>query len=490
MKGMPHTVSALGHVLIAFGAIILSPIVVALIEREYFAVIPFSCASLIAGGLGLLCRKFAKKTRNFDTLTRNEGMLIVCLAWITAAAMGAIPYLFYGLSPLDAYFESMSGITTTGATVLLDFSRYPKSFFFWRSLTQWLGGMGIIVLFVAVLPQFKIAGRQMFFAEAPGPMEEKVTPKITQTAKALWFVYIGLTALEILLLILAGMPPFDAVCNSFSTMAAGGFSPHPRSIMGYESDRIVWIIIVFMILAGSNFALQYRSIARRNIKILLRSEEFRGYMTIILAAGGCLSTVLILGEKMSAVDAVRNSLFQIVSILTTTGFATADFAVWVVPGQVVLYSMMLIGGCAGSAGGGIKVVRILVWAKYLQREVIQIIHPRVVRPIKIDQKVVPDSIQQQILGFILFYVLLSIISSLLITAIEGDVIIGLVGTFATIGNIGPAFGSIGPMGSYGNLSVPTKTILILNMVVGRLEIIPFVAMLHPNFWKLGSKVRF
>jgi trk system potassium uptake protein TrkH len=485
MKSMPHTVSALGHILIAFGAIILSPIVVALIEREYFAIVPFTCASFISVGLGLVCRKLEGKKTNFDKLTRNEGMLIVCLTWMTAAAMGAIPYMFYGLSPLDAYFESMSGITTTGATVLLDFSRYPKSFFFWRSLTQWLGGMGIIVLFVAVLPQFKIAGRQMFFAEAPGPTEEKVTPRITQTAKALWCVYIGLTAVEILVLILAGMQPFDAVCNSFSTMAAGGFSPHPQSIMGYENNRIVWIIIVFMILAGSNFALQYRSIARRNIKILFRSEEFRGYLTIILAVGGCLSTILILGEKMSALDALRNSLFQIVSIITTTGFATADFAVWVVTGQVVLFSMMLIGGCAGSAGGGIKVVRILVWAKYLQREVIQIIHPRVIRPIKIDQKAVPDSIQQQILGFVLFYVLLSVISSLLITAIEGDGMVGIVGTFATIGNIGPGFGAIGPMGSYGNLSAPTKTILILNMVVGRLEIIPFVAMLHPSFWKLG-----
>jgi trk system potassium uptake protein len=224
------------------------------------------------------------------------------------------------------------------------------------------------------------------------------------------------------------------------------------------------------------------------MKLLYKSEEFRGYMIIILAVSGCLSTILIFGEKMHALDALRNSLFQVVSILTTTGFATSDFAAWVVPSQVVLFSVMLIGGCAGSAGGGIKVVRILVWAKYLQREVIQIIHPRVVKPIKIDQKAVPASIQQQILGFVLFYVLLSSISSLLITAIEGDGTVGLVGTFATIGNIGPGFGSIGPMGSYGSLSASTKMILIVNMVVGRLEIIPFVAMLHPSFWKIGRKV--
>jgi trk system potassium uptake protein TrkH len=325
----------------------------------------------------------------------------------------------------------------------------------------------------------------MFFAEAPGPTEEKVTPRITKTAKALWLVYIGLTTAEILALILAGMQPFDAVCNAFSTMAAGGFSPHPLSIMGYESNTVVWIITVFMILAGSNFALQYRCLSRRSVMVLIRSEELRGYMLIILAASVLLGMLLIIAEKLSGPDALRDGMFQVVSIITTTGFATADFALWAVASQVVLFSMMLIGGCAGSAGGGIKVVRILVWAKYLQKEVIQIIHPQVVRSIKMDHKAVPTNIQQQILGFLLFYLLLSIISSLLITAIEGDGVIGIVGTFATIGNIGPGFGSIGPMGSYGALSLPTKMILIFNMVVGRLEIIPFVAMLHPHFWKLG-----
>lgn len=482
---MVQTISALGHILIALGIIIISPIAVALIEREYFSIVPFACGSVICVGIGLLCRKLGRHITNYDKLTRSEGMLIVCLTWIITAAMGAIPYLFYGLSPLDAYFEAMSGITTTGATILLDFSHYPKSFFFWRSLTQWLGGMGIIVLFVAVLPQFKIAGRQMFFAEAPGPTEDKVTPRITHTAKALWCVYIGLTVMEIILLLLAGMPPFDAVCNSFSTMAAGGFSPHAQSIMGYENNTAVWIIMVFMLLAGSNFALQYRSLTRRNPMILGRNEEFRGYLLIILAAAGILFLTLLFSGSAAPPDAMRNSLFQVVSLITTTGFATADFALWAVPCQVVLFSMMLIGGCAGSAGGGIKVVRVLVWAKYLQREILQTIYPRAVRPLKIDQKAVPDSIQQQILGFLLFYILLTIISSLLITAIEGDGVVGLVGTLATIGNIGPGGGSIGPMGSYGSLSVPTKTILIANMVVGRLEIIPFVAMLHPNFWKLN-----
>jgi trk system potassium uptake protein TrkH len=209
-----HILSALGLILTAFGTILLLPIAVALLEKEYQAILPFLSAAVCSIVLGLVFRRAGGYLKNFDAFKRNEGMLIVCLAWVMAAAMGAIPYLFFGLSPVDAYFESMSGITTTGATVLTDFSRYPKCFFFWRGLTQWLGGMGIIVLFVAILPQFKVAGRQMFFAEAPGPTEEKVTPRITQTAKALWVVYILLTAAEIIALTVAGMNPFDAVCNS------------------------------------------------------------------------------------------------------------------------------------------------------------------------------------------------------------------------------------------------------------------------------------
>jgi trk system potassium uptake protein TrkH len=478
-----HILSALGLILTAFGTILLLPIAVALLEKEYQAILPFLSAAVCSIVLGLVFRRAGGYLKNFDAFKRNEGMLIVCLAWVMAAAMGAIPYLFFGLSPVDAYFESMSGITTTGATVLTDFSRYPKCFFFWRGLTQWLGGMGIIVLFVAILPQFKVAGRQMFFAEAPGPTEEKVTPRITQTAKALWVVYILLTAAEIIALTVAGMNPFDAVCNSLSTMAAGGFSPHPQSIMGYGNNTITWIVMVFMLLAGSSFVLQYWVLVRRKPQLFLSSEEFRGYILIILVAGSGLAGVIYFSSTAAPLDALCDSLFQIISIITTTGFASSDFALWAVAGQVILFSMMLVGGCAGSAGGGIKVVRILFWAKYLRREIIQIIHPQIVKPIKLDLKTVHSDIQQQIIGFLLFYLLIMIISALAVTAIEGNGVIGLVGTAATLGNIGPGFGEIGPMGSFGALSLPTKLIFIVNMAVGRLEIIPFLAMFHPDFWR-------
>jgi trk system potassium uptake protein TrkH len=479
-----HISSSLGIILVAFGIILLSPIIVALIERDYYSILPFSVAAMCSVAIGLLLQKTGGFLRNFDNLKRNEGFLIVALAWIVTAAMGAIPYLFYGLSPLDAYFESASGITTTGATIFVDFSLYPKSLFLWRSLSQWLGGMGIVVLFVAILPQFKVAGRQMFFAESPGPTEEKVTPRITQTAKALWLVYCVLTLVEIACLILAGMPAFDAVCNSFSTMAAGGFSPHPQSIMGYNSPTITWIIIGFMFLAGSNFAWQYQTVARRRLAALIKREEFKGYTIIILTVSLLLAVDLAFNNNGNWLASIRESLFQIISIVTTTGFSSSDFALWSIAAQTLIFSVMLVGGCAGSAGGGIKVIRVILGAKYMRREIIQLVHPRAVMPIKIDGKTVPDTIQFQVLAFLLFYIVLMTISAYAVTIIEGSASIGLVGTAATIGNIGPGFGEIGPMGTYGHLSWATKIIFIVNMIVGRLELIPFLAMLHPDFWRL------
>ncbi len=476
--------NVLGIILVAFGTIMVVPIAVALFLREYQAILPFAVSLLIGVVLGVLCRWLGRFSRDFDSLSRLEGLLIVSLTWIVTAALAAIPYLFFGLSPIDAYFEAVSGITTTGATILGDFSLYPKTFFFWRSLTQWLGGMGIIVLFVAVLPQFSVAGRQLFFAEAPGPTEEKITPRIAHTAKALWLVYCLLTILEVLFLIYYGMPLFDAICNSFTTLAAGGFSPHARSIEGYNSNAIVWVITVFMFLAGGNFALQYRAFFQLRFKSLLINEEFRFYTVIVVAVSLCLTLAL----QVSGVDDfaanIRNSFFQVVSILTTTGFASVDFNLWAIPAKTILFTVMLVGGCAGSAGGGMKVVRVLFAMKYLKREVAQVVHPRAVFPVKIDRASVPADIQRQILGFLLFYVFILTISSLAVTMLENNMVTGLVGTAATLGNIGPGYGTIGPMGSFGELTGATKLIFIADMIVGRLELIPFLAMLHPDFWSL------
>jgi trk system potassium uptake protein TrkH len=346
--------------------------------------------------------------------------------------------------------------------------------------------MGIIVLFVAILPQFAVAGRRMFFAEAPGPTEDKITPRIAHTAKALWLIYVLLTIVEIALLYYADMPLFDAVCNGLSTMAAGGFSPHPQSILGYNNPTVTWIITIFMFLAGSSFALQYRFLVQMRPNSLLKSEEFQLYTAIIIVASLGLCGLLFVGHGQpygyGFRDSIRDGFFQVVSILTTTGFASADFGLWIVPAQAVLMIVMFVGGCAGSAGGGIKVVRILFVGKFLRREISQVVHPQAIFSVKIDKTTVADDIQRQILGFLLFYIVLIVTSGTLVTMLEGDATVGFVGTAVTIGNIGPGFGEIGPMGSFGMLTVPTKIIFIINMITGRLELIPFLAMLHPDFW--------
>lgn len=481
----PRTIAAaLGIILIAFGAIVPTPVLVALLYGEKQAVTPFLAAAALSLGLGLLCSRYGHFGHNFDNIKRSEGLLIVTLCWILVAAIGAVPFVFFGLSPVDAYFESVSGFTTTGATILLDFSLYPKAFFFWRSLTQWLGGMGIIVLFVAILPQLGVAGRRIFFAEAPGPTEDKLTPRVAHTAKALWLIYLVLTLLQIALLALAGMPLFDAVCNSFSTMAAGGFSPHPQSIMGYQSPTITWIVTLFMTLAGANFALQYKCFFKGKAQALLGNEEFRLYLSIIVVASLLLAFFVATAPGGELAASLRDGAFQVVSILTTTGFASADFALWTVPAQAVIFAMMLVGGCAGSAGGGVKVIRVLFVGRFLKREIDQLVHPKAVLPIKIDRVTVADDVQRQMLGFVLFYLVLMLISGLAVTMIEQNASIGLVGTAATIGNIGPGFGDIGPMASFGTLHWLSKAIFTADMIVGRLELIPFLAMLCPEFWDL------
>jgi trk system potassium uptake protein len=477
--------SAFGIILIAFGVIVLLPIIVAAIDGDSRSALPFLIASLSSFALGIFCRWHGRFNRNFDAMKRTEGLLIVTLTWVVSAAIGAIPYVFFGLSPLDAYFEAVSGFTTTGATILLDFALYPKAFFFWRSLTQWLGGMGIIVLFVAILPQLGVSGRRIFFAEAPGPTEDKFTPRVAHTAKALWLIYLLLTFLQIICLVIAGMPLFDATCNSFSTMAAGGFSPHPQSIMGYQSSIITWIVTLFMVLAGANFALQYKCFIKGKARSLFTNEEFLLYLGITVFASLLLATFLFTNTNDTASSSLRNSTFQVASILTTTGFASADFALWAIPAQTVLFAMMLIGGCAGSAGGGVKVVRVLFVGRFLKREIDQIVHPKAVLPIKIDRVTVPEDVQRQMISFLLFYLVLMIFSGFIVTMIEQNATIGLVGTAATLGNIGPGFGDIGPMASFGNLHWSSKTIFILDMIVGRLELIPFLAMLCPEFWSFG-----
>jgi trk system potassium uptake protein TrkH len=414
-------------------------------------------------------------------IRRVEGLVIVAITWMAVAHLAAIPYLWSGLGVTDSLFESMSGLTTTGATVLRDFDTFGRGIFFWRALTQWLGGLGVIALFIAVLPRLAIGGRELFFAEAAGPTEEKLTPQLRHTAIALWKIYALLTAAEVVALTLAGMPVFDAICNAFATMAAGGFSPHPQSIAGYRSAAIDWIITAFMFVAGANFALQYRA-ARGSRNALIQDEEFRAYAGIVLVAAVLLAAELF-RQGTTTHDAIRHGAFQVVSILTTTGFASDDFQLWSDQAKIVLFLLMFVGGCAGSAGGGPKVVRHVLMARFTLRELKRTLHPRAILPVKLWGRVVPEHILRDVQVFMLFYLLTFAVGAALVVLLGADLLTGITASIACLGNIGPGFGPIGPMGSFADLHPVSKFVLTLEMWIGRLEVLTVLVLFRLEVWR-------
>ena len=480
-----YLANSIGLTLKYIGVVIFAPVVVALYYGEYTSILPFTVAALISIFLGFSLSKFvpnASKLENLNDINKSEALFIVAFSWIAFSIIGCIPYLFFDLNPVNALFESVSGITTTGATVLTHFD-YPHAFFFWRSFTQWLGGLGIIVLFIAILPQFAIAGRQMFFAETPGPTEDKITPRIKNTASALWKVYLGFTILEVICLVIAGMPKFDAVCNSLSTLSAGGFSPHSESIIGYHSNAVVWIILIFMFLAGVSFNLQYKILNSKNPFQIFKNEEFRVYFFMVFVMSGLITLSLLIHNNFGFVNNLRDSLFQVVSITTSSGFASVDFEQWNYTPKLLLFMVMFMGACASSAGGGIKIARWLVIFKSMKSEVVKILHPNAIINIKIDEKTVPPETAKQITVFVFFYFLIFAITAIILSLLEHNSAIGLSGAISSLGNIGPGVASmIGPLGNYEHLHTCSKIIFIVNMLVGRLELIPFIVMLNKDFW--------
>jgi trk system potassium uptake protein TrkH len=402
--------------------------------------------------------------------------------WAVLAHAAALPYIAAGMTPIDALFESMSGLTTTGATTFRDFSEYGRGVFFWRSLTQWLGGLGVIALFVAILPRLAIGGRQLFFAEAPGPTDEKLTPQVRKTAAALWLMYVFLTVAEAGALRWAGMSWYDAACHALTTLAAGGFSPHPLSIMGYADPTIEWIIIGFMFLAGANFALQVRAIRGRPL-LFFRDDEIRVYVGIIVVFTA-LATLFLWRHDIPAFgDAVRTGLFQVLSILTTTGYASADFQLWNDQTKMLLLVLMFVGGCAGSAAGGPKVVRHLLIARYTLQELKRALHPRAVLPVKLGRRTVPDEVMRAVLVFFLFYLLVFAICTFVVAALGADLITAVTASIASLGNIGPGLNQVGPMAHYADLHPVSKLMLVAAMWVGRLEVLTVLALLRPEVWR-------
>ncbi len=438
----------------------------------------FAGTALISGVIGLLLQNFG--VRNAEP-TRREALFGVLSLWLFVPLFGSIPYMIGGFSPLNAIFEAMSGFTTTGATVLRDFDSFPKSLFMWRSLTQWFGGIGIIVLFIAVFPQLAIAGRQLFFAEAPGPTEERLTPRLRNTANAVLLVYVGLTLLAALSYGLAGMSAYDAIAHAFTTLAAGGFSPNGLSFAGYANPALDWIAVFFMTFAGANFALQYRAISGRPLD-LWRDAEFRAYLSIILIAATLLT--LALSRLYPFWTALRHGFFQVLSILTTAGYASVDFAAWPQQAQMILLVLMFIGGSAGSAAGGIKVVRWLIISKNTARELRRALHPRAILPVRVGRHTIPEEVLRAVAAFITLYIGLFAFSTAVLVWFGADFTTAFTAAIATIGNIGPGLAAVGPMANFADLHPVSRALLTFDMYAGRLEIITVFVLLDPKSWRL------
>lgn len=470
-------------VLLIFSVVLLLPIIVALCYKETSAIFPFLIASVTAFMSAVTIKSIVRGTsgvKSINDIKKSEGLCVVVFSWILAGIFASIPFLFFGLSPLNAFFEATSGITTTGATIFTHFD-YPHTLFFWRSFTQWLGGMGIIVLFIAILPQFAIAGRQMFFAEAPGPTEEKFTPRIKSTASALWKIYAGLTLLEFIILNFCGMDIFEAICHSFSSVSGGGFSPKGDSIIGY-SYAVMWIIAFFMFFAGASFNLQYRAWTRLNPLELFKNEEFRTYFAVVIIVSLTLTVSLFSNMHYDIPKSFTNAFFNVSSVISSTGFCSDNYAAWDYTSKILLFIAIIFGSCASSAGGGLKVMRWLLIFKIMKYEMIKILHPKAVFNIKIGSYSVPKDVLYQILMFVSYYFAIIVVSAFIIALMEKNTSLAITTAVSAVGNVGPAFGIAGPLGNFDSFSDLSKIILIIDMYVGRLELIPFLVLFQKDLW--------
>jgi len=419
-------------------------------------------------------------------LSNRDGFLVVTLFWAVLGTAGCLPFIFspsVELSVTDAVFESISGLTTTGATVISGLDELPQSILFYRQLLQWLGGMGIIVLAVALLPMLGIGGMQLYRAESPGPVKDnKLVPRLAETAKSLWLLYLSLTVVCMLAYWAAGMSIFDAISHSFSTVAIGGFSTHDASIAYFDNPLIEFIAVFFMVVAGINFALHFLALQKRQLKHYLKDPEFQFYVFILGSVS--LITVVVLaadGTYGSLFEALRRGLFQVVSFATTTGYATADFNSWPLFLPYVLLYAAIIGACAGSTGGGMKVIRILLIFKQGFREVQRLIHPRAIIPIKLGKKVMSDRIVESVWGFFAVYVMAFMVMLLALLTTGLDIITAFSAVGACINNLGPGLSDVAL--TYGALPGAAKWILCLAMLLGRLEVFTLLVLFTPMFWK-------
>ena len=472
-----------GQLLMLFSVTLLPPILIDIYYREdagqaFF----YSYLGLLLLGFILWLPVRKKKLE----LRLRDGFVVVVMFWTVLGIAGALPLLLYEpltVSVVDAVFESISGLTTTGATVIIGLDNLPHSILFYRQELQWLGGMGIIVLAVAVMPMLGIGGMQLYRAEAPGPVKDsKLTPRIAETAKALWYIYLGLTVACALAYWLAGMTPFDAIAHSFSTVAIGGFSTHDASIGYFNSVAIESVAIVFMLLGGVNFALHFTGLRALNVLHYFKDAEFKMYLSVLSVVSLAIITYLYLHHDIPDIDAaIRQGLFHAVSIGTTAGFATTDFSAWPTFVPVMLLFASFVGGCAGSTGGGMKVIRVLLLIKQGQREMMRLIHPNAQVVVKIGRHPVNDSVIDAVWGFFAAYVASFVIMMLLLMVAGNDQITAFSAVAATINNLGPGLGDVS--GNYAGLDSFSKWVLCFSMLLGRLEIFTLLVMFLPAFWR-------
>jgi len=490
----------LGILVFFLGIALLFPMFVALFygESQWWT---FGVTAVGSMGIGAIA--WMARDRMQKELQIREGFAIVALAWLVLSLIGAIPFILGGVleTYTDAFFETMSAFSTTGATILggggnPDIEAIPNSFLFWRSLAHWMGGMGIIVLTLAILPLLGVGGMQLYKAEVPGPSADKLTPRVQETAKRLWLIYVGITVLEILLL-LPAMSPFDAINHAFATMATGGFSTKNGSVGQFNSAYIEWVITAFMFLAGVNFALHYRMLRGKAITVF-RDTEFKVYVgimavaTLLIAIGTWAPTMSLFPSFQtqgvfegyaSIAEALRYGAFQAAAIITTTGFGTADYEVWPPLAIGVIFLCFYIGGMAGSTGGGVKVIRHVLMFKNSFKEIKQLIHPQAVIPIRLGDRVVSSDVMKNVLSFIVLFLGLIGVGTMCMAFFGLDLLTAFGATLSSVGNVGPAFGTLGPTENYAHVPMLGKWVLSFLMMAGRLEIFTAIIIFVPAFWR-------
>lgn len=444
----------------------------------------------ICVGIGVPLWLLSRKSRS---LTNKDGFAIVTFAWILTSVAGALPFYLSGAIPTitDALFESISGVTTTGATIIGNpatlphlpngIESLPHGILFWRSFIQWIGGMGIIVFTIAILPLLGIGGVQLFKAEVPGPVADKIRPRVRETAKYLWLVYVGITFAEFLVLGVAGMPWFDAICHAFTTMPTGGFSIKNNSIAYYDSSTIHYIIVFFMFLAGVNFTLHFRALTG-DIKSYFRDKEFLIFFRITILVTLAIFASIVVRSNSFTHTGFRDALFQTVSIITTTGYGTADYELWTFFAQFVLLTLMFIGGMGGSTGGGMKIVRVALIVKYTALETRRMLHSRAIIPIRIGNRYISGDVIRNTVGFFLFYIFIFGLATVLLTMMNIDLNSAIGAAASALGNIGPALGEFGPTDNYALLPTAGKWLLSFCMLLGRLEIFTIMVLFSRTFW--------